>query len=247
MERIQKLIAAAGIASRRKAEEMIAQGRVTLNGKVVTEPGTKADVNDVITVDGKPLRREEKVYYVMNKPKGVICSVSDDKGRQTVVSIMPDVEARIFPVGRLDYDTTGVLILTNDGEFANKMMHPRYKLPKTYLVSCTGEFTEEQADQLRKGIVLEDGKTLPAKVHILSSSTRKKTQMRITIREGRNRQIRRMIEHFGSEVTRLERIRYGTVDCTKLRQGEYRKLRMYEVKRLLHYAETGEDQETSRP
>ena len=242
-ERLQKLIAAAGIASRRKAEEMIAEGRVKVDGKVVTVPGTRADVNALIEVDGVPLKREEKVYYLLNKPKHTVCTLSDEKGRTTVVSILDDVPERVFPVGRLDYDTTGVLILTNDGDFANKMMHPSYHLPKTYLCACTGVITDEMAEEMKRGIMLEDGMTQPAKVHILSSSTKKKTQMRITIREGRNRQIKRMIEHFGSEVTRLERIRYGFLECGKLRQGEYRKLRMYEVKRLLHYAETGKDQD----
>ncbi len=243
MERLQKIIAAAGIASRRKAEQLIAEGRVRVNGEIVTEPGTKASVNDTITVDGVEIRKEEKVYYLLNKPKHTVSSVTDDRGRETVVSLLSEEKGRIFPVGRLDYDTTGVLILTNDGDFANKMMHPRYHIPKTYLVTCEGVITDEMASQMRRGLDLEDGRTMPAKVHIFSNSTRKKTRLSITIWEGRNRQVRRMIEYFGCTVTRLERVQYGFLDVRNLRQGEYRRLRMYEVKRLLQYAETGVDQD----
>jgi 23S rRNA pseudouridine2605 synthase len=248
-ERLQKLIAAAGVASRRKAEEMILSGRVQVNGTVVKELGTKASEADEILVDGIPLKREEKVYLLMNKPKHVLCTLQDDRGRKTVIDYLPDVKQRVFPVGRLDYETTGVLILTNDGEFANEMMHPRYHLPKTYQAAVNGIFTEEMAGQLRRGIMLEDGMTLPAKVSIDSvSSNGKKTTLSITIFEGRNREIRRMMEYFHFEVLRLERIRYGFLDCSGLRQGECRRLKQFEVRKLEELSQSGgPDQPISTP
>ncbi len=233
MERLQKVIARAGIASRRKAEELIAQGRVRVNGKVVTEMGTQVSVNDVVTVNGQEIGREEKVYYLLNKPKQTICSVSDDKGRPTVLDCFEGVKERIFPVGRLDYDTTGLLILTNDGEFANLMMHPRSHLPKTYEVAVDGVFTDDMARILSNGIVIEEKRTLPADVAVLSRSKNKnRSVLQITIFEGRNREIRKMMEYFHCPVRRLARIRYGNLEIGNLRQGEYRKLRSYEIKKL---------------
>lgn len=241
MERIQKLIAQAGITSRRKAEQLIVDGRVKVNGKKVTELGTKASVNDLIEVDGVPIRREEKVYFLMNKPKYCLSSVSDDRGRETVIDYLGNVNARVFPVGRLDFESTGLLLLTNDGDFANKMIHPSYHLPKTYECAISGELTEDEMRQLRKGIMLEDGKTLPAKVHVLKYNANKnKTIFEITIFEGRNREIRRMMEFFHHEVTRLDRKQFGFLDYGTLRQGESRRLRMFEVKQLIEFAETGE-------
>ncbi len=241
MERIQKLIAQAGITSRRKAEELILAGRVTLNGEVVKELGTKADVHDTIEVDGKPIRKEEKVYFLLNKPKQCLSSVSDERGRKTVIDYLPGVNARVYPVGRLDYETTGVLILTNDGAFANKMMHPRFHLNKKYECTINGVLSDKQVEELKKGIELEDGMTLPAKVQILQRSKNKnKTIFEITIFEGRNREIRRMMEHFGYRVTRLERLQYGNLDCKNLRQGEYRRLRSYEIRSLLKFVNEGE-------
>lgn len=242
MERLQKVIASAGVASRRKAEQLIQEGKVSVNGKIVTEMGIKVSPEDEIKVNGKPLQKEEKVYYLLNKPKGYICAVSDDKDRKTVIDCFPDVKERIFPVGRLDYDTTGLLILTNDGEFANKMMHPRYHLPKTYEVSVDGVLTDQMLTMLQNGIELEDGKTLPAEVYLLKRlEGKKKTVIQITIFEGRNRQVRRMMEYFHCEVTRLARIQYGFLDLGHLRQGQYRKLRSFEVRKLMHMS----DQDTS--
>lgn len=242
MERLQKVIASAGVASRRKAEQLIQEGKVSVNGKIVTEMGIKVSSEDEIKVNGKPLQKEEKVYYLLNKPKGYICAVSDDKDRKTVIDCFPDVKERIFPVGRLDYDTTGLLILTNDGEFANKMMHPRYHLPKTYEVSVDGVLTDQMLTMLQNGIELEDGKTLPAEVYLLKRlEGKKKTVIQITIFEGRNRQVRRMMEYFHCEVTRLARIQYGFLDLGHLRQGQYRKLRSFEVRKLMHMS----DQDTS--
>lgn len=242
MERLQKVIASAGVASRRKAEQLIQEGKVSVNGKIVTEMGIKVSPQDEIKVNGKPLQKEEKVYYLLNKPKGYICAVSDDKDRKTVIDCFPDVKERIFPVGRLDYDTTGLLILTNDGEFANKMMHPRYHLPKTYEVAVDGVLTDQMLTMLQNGIELEDGKTLPAEVYLLKRlEGKKKTVIQITIFEGRNRQVRRMMGYFHCEVTRLSRIQYGFLDLGHLRQGQYRKLRSFEIRKLMHMS----DQDTS--
>ncbi len=234
MERLQKVIAKAGIASRRKAEELIAQGKVKVNGVTVTEMGVQVSGNDEITVNGKQIRTEEKVYFLLNKPARVICSVSDEKGRKTVMDCFEGIQERIFPVGRLDYETTGLLIMTNDGEFANAMMHPRSHLPKTYEVTLNGVLTDDMARILSNGVMLDDGKTLPADVVILSrSENRNRTILQITIYEGRNREVRRMMEYFHCEVKKLNRVGYGNLDLGNLRQGEYRKLRMYEVKKLL--------------
>lgn len=234
MERLQKVIAASGITSRRKAEEMILEGRVSVNGIIVTELGTKVSGNDEIAVDGTSITKENKVYFLMNKPKKTICSLKDEKGRDTVIDYFSDVKERIFPVGRLDYDTTGVLVLTNDGEFANKLMHPKSHLPKTYDVTMEGYITDSEIQKLCNGIMLEDGKTLPAEIELVSRSEKKtKSEIKITIVEGRNRQVRRMMEYFNHPVTRLERIQYGNLTCKNLHQGEYRRLRSYEVKELL--------------
>lgn len=240
MERLQKAIAEAGIASRRKAENLISQGRVKVNGNTVTEMGVQVSSEDRIEVDGHEIIREGKVYFLLNKPKHTICAVTDDRGRETVISCFPDVKERIFPVGRLDYDTTGLLLLTNDGEFANLMMHPRSHIRKTYEVTVKGILTDQMCSMLEKGIYLEDYVTLPAEVMILERSEKKNhTILRITIQEGRNREIRRMMEYFHCEVTRLNRIQYAFLDLGSLHQGEYRHLRMYEVRKLEEIAIKG--------
>lgn len=246
MERLQKVIAASGIASRRKAEEMIQQGRVKVNGQTVKEMGVKVSTQDRIEVDCHEINKEEKVYYLLNKPKRTICSVSDDKERDTVVDII-DCKERIFPVGRLDYETTGLLLLTNDGEFANGLMHPRNHIRKTYEVAVNGVLTDGMCALLEKGIELEDGKTLPAEVFVLQRSEKKnKTVLQITIQEGRNRQVRRMMEFFNCEVTRLNRIQYAFLDLGNLRQGQYRKLRMFEVRKLMSIVNKNDQSLTDR-
>ena len=246
MERLQKVIAASGIASRRKAEEMIQQGRVKVNGQTVKEMGVKVSTQDRIEVDGHEINKEEKVYYLLNKPKRTICSVSDDKERDTVVDII-DCKERIFPVGRLDYETTGLLLLTNDGEFANGLMHPRNHIRKAYEVVVKGVLTDGMCALLEKGIELEDGKTLPAEVFVLQRSEKKnKTVLQITIQEGRNRQVRRMMEFFNCEVTRLNRIQYAFLDLGNLRQGQYRKLRMFEVRKLMSIVNKNDQSLTDR-
>lgn len=246
MERLQKVIAASGIASRRKAEEMIQQGRVKVNGQTVKEMGVKVSTQDRIEVDGHEINKEEKVYFLLNKLKRTICSVSDDKERDTVVDII-DCKERIFPVGRLDYETTGLLLLTNDGEFANGLMHPRNHIRKTYEVAVKGVLTDGMCALLEKGIELEDGKTLPAEVFVLQRSEKKnKTVLQITIQEGRNRQVRRMMEFFNCEVTRLNRIQYAFLDLGNLRQGQYRKLRMFEVRKLMSIVNKNDQSLTDR-
>lgn len=238
-ERLQKIIAASGLASRRKAEGMIREGRVAVNGKVITELGFQAESSDTVTVDGKALTKEEKVYYLMNKPKHTLCTVSDDKDRDTVMQYIDD-RHRIFPVGRLDFETTGLLLLTNDGDFSYKMTHPRHHIPKTYECAVNGVLTDQQARMLSRGIELEDGKTLPAEVFIVKRNENKnKTVLYITIFEGRNREVRRMMEYFGFEVTRLDRKQFGFLTYGNLRQGQYRKLRMFEVRQLIRLADEG--------
>ncbi|OUM87804.1 pseudouridine synthase, partial [Parageobacillus thermoglucosidasius] len=159
MERLQKVIARAGIASRRKAEQLILQGKVKVNGKIVTELGVKVGPRDKVEVDGIPVEKEEPVYYLFYKPRGVISSVKDDKGRKVVTDFFKDIDKRIYPVGRLDYDTSGILLLTNDGDFANLLMHPRYEIEKVYIAKVKKIPTREQLKQLEKGIMLEDGMT----------------------------------------------------------------------------------------
>ncbi|SEI66346.1 23S rRNA pseudouridine2605 synthase [Bhargavaea ginsengi] len=240
MERLQKVIAAAGIASRRKAEQLIADGRVTVNGKTVTELGTKVSGSDKIEVNGVRLEREEKVYYLLYKPRSVLSAASDDKGRKTVVDLFPEVEERLYPVGRLDYDTTGILLLTNDGEFAYQMTHPKFEIEKTYVARTKGIPTKEQLKQLERGIVLEDGKTAPAKAKLLSMDKKTgKGIVQLTIHEGKNRQVKRMFEAIGCPVQKLKRESFGFLDLHGLNAGDRRELTAHEVKQLRVLAETG--------
>lgn len=238
MERLQKIIAQSGVCSRRKAEELILAGKVKVNGKVVSTLGTKADFSDRITVNGRPIAKEEKVYYVLNKPKGCVTTVKDDKERQTVMDYLPD-NVRLYPVGRLDYDTSGVLLLTNDGNFANKMMHPRYHLPKTYEINLQGQLTDEDVRKLRKGFTYEGETFAPAKVYIKDSDpTRDRMQLDLTIYEGKNHQVKKMMEALGYEVRKLNRSRFGFVTTEGLRPGEFRRLKMYDVKKLIAMSES---------
>lgn len=238
MERLQKVIAQAGVASRRKAEELISEGRVTVNGEVVTELGTKVTPRkDKIEVDRVPIDREEPVYYILYKPTGVISSVSDDKGRKVVTDFFSN-EFRLFPVGRLDYDTSGLLLLTNDGEFANILMHPKYKVTKMYVAKVQGVPSREKLKLLERGIMLEDGKTAPARVKFVSGNPKTGTSIiEISIHEGKNRQVRRMFEAIGHPVLKLKREMYGFLTLKGLNTGEARELRPHEVKQLREMAE----------
>jgi 23S rRNA pseudouridine2605 synthase len=239
MERLQKVIAQAGIASRRKAEELIQQGRVKVNGKVVTELGTKVSRNDQIEVEGIKIEKEEPVYFLLYKPTGVISSVKDDKGRKVVTDFFPEIEQRIFPIGRLDYDTSGVLLMTNDGEFANLLMHPKHEIEKVYVAKVKGTLDGAKIRMLEKGVMLEDGKTAPAKVKLLGGDRRKETALvQITIHEGRNRQVRRMFEAVGCKVMKLKRERYAFLGLGSLRPGDARALSPHEVKQLRVLATT---------
>lgn len=233
MERLQKVIARAGITSRRKAEHLIIEGKVTVNGKIVTKLGTKVGPDDVIEVNGVKVEREEPVYFLLYKPAGVVSTVKDDKNRKTVIDFFPEVEERIFPVGRLDYHTSGLLLMTNDGDFANLMMHPRYEIEKTYIAKVKGVPLKEDLKRLQKGVELEDGITLPAKVKFLRGNRKKKTAIiELTIREGRNRQVRRMFDAIGYPVLKLKRERYAFLTLEGLNAGEYRRLTPHEVKQL---------------
>ncbi len=232
-ERLQKILAQAGVASRRHAEEMIVAGRVTVNGQVVTVLGSKADVViDQITFDGKQLRpAEKKVYYLIHKPAGYVTTLKDPQGRPIVTSLLKEVRERVYPVGRLDYNSEGLLLITNDGEWANRLAHPRHEVEKEYHVRVRGEISTMQLNQLAAGIKLEDGMTAPAKTARISQSENN-SWFSMVIHEGRFRQVRRMCAEIGLTVVRLKRVRYGCVDLGTLKPGEYRTLSPQEVKQL---------------
>jgi 23S rRNA pseudouridine2605 synthase len=233
MERLQKVIAQAGVSSRRKAEELITDGRVTVNGKVVKELGTKVSTNDKVEVNGIPVEREQPVYFLLYKPTGVISSVSDDKGRKVVTDFFPTLKERIYPIGRLDYDTSGVLLMTNDGEFANLLMHPKHEVDKVYIAKIKGIPSREQLKLLSRGIRLDDGVTAPAKTKLISFDKKKSTAIiQITIHEGKNRQVRRMFEAIGCPVIKLKREQYGFLTLHGLNPGESRELTPHEVKQI---------------
>lgn len=227
--RINKYIANAGIASRRKADELIKAGKVKVNSKVMSQPGYDVADSDEVLVEGKPVQStENKVYYAMNKPLGVITSVNDDRGRMTVVDIMSDVEERVFPVGRLDYNTSGLLLLTNDGDFANRIMHPGRRVDKTYRVRVAGNISKMKISVLRAGVRLGKFKTSPARVDVITWN-RHSMILEVTIHEGKNRQIRRMFEAVGYPVQELERISIGNMKLGHLKPGQYRKLSKREL------------------
>lgn len=235
MERLQKVIAASGLTSRRKAEELIKNGQVKVNDQVVTELGIKVSSKDEIKVNDKIIEKEPKEYYLLNKPRGVITSTSDAKGRKTVTDLIP-TEARIYPVGRLDYDTTGVLLLTNDGEFANILMHPKNKIDKVYLAKLDGIIKGEQIHKLEKGIKLDESIVKASRVKLKKINKESNTCMvEITIHEGRNHQVKRMFESVGLRVEKLTRERIDIFTTKGLQSGEYRKLTPKEVQIIYQY------------
>ncbi|WP_071131524.1 pseudouridine synthase [Enterococcus timonensis] len=239
MERLQKVIAQAGVASRRKAEELIKAGMVTVNGQTVVELGTKVKASDRIEVKGIPLAKEEPVYYLFYKPKGVITAVTDDKKRPVVLDYFPEVKERIFPVGRLDYDTTGLLLLTNDGDFAQKLTHPSHEIEKVYVAKVKGVPNYSQLKILEKGVRIEHYKTAPAKVSIISSDAKKGTAIvSLTIHEGHHHQVKNMLEKVGFPVLKLKREKFGMLTLDKLNPGQSRRLFKKEVTDLLRLAET---------
>ena len=234
MERLQKVIANSGYCSRRKAEELILKGQVYVNGEIVTELGTKVTGNETIVVEGVTLNKDtRKEYYLLNKPRGYICSLKDDKGRKVVTELI-NTRERIYPVGRLDYDTTGVLLLTNDGEFANILMHPSNEVEKTYLAIIEGIMTTEEIYKLKDGVVIEGIKVVPKRLKIKKKDLEKnKSKVEITIVEGRNHIVKKMFEAVGHPVNKLTRERLAFLDVKGLQSGEYRYLTNDEVKQLM--------------
>ena len=234
MERLQKLIARAGVCSRRAAEDLITAGRVTVDGQIVRELGAKADTNQKIRVDGKPLHFDtEKIYLLLNKPRGYVSTAHDDRGRKTVLDLLGEnFRGRVYPVGRLDLNSEGLLILTNDGDLTNALIHPRYEVAKTYRARISGDVTEEKLDRLRAGIELDDGLTAPAEVYLLDADT-----VEVTIHEGRNRQVRRMFAAVGCDVKRLRRIKFAGLTLDGLKVGKWRSLTAAEVAALYKIGE----------
>ncbi|MBF0780571.1 MULTISPECIES: pseudouridine synthase [unclassified Granulicatella] len=233
MERLQKVMAHAGVASRRKCEELIVNGKVYVNGICIRELGAKVSPNDKIEVNGVPLYKETLVYYLFHKPAGVISAVSDDKNRRVVVDYFPHVSERIYPVGRLDYDTTGLLLLTNDGELAQLLMHPKYHVDKTYVAKVKGIPNDKQIKQLRYGVKIDGKMTSPAKVTVLSTDYDKGTsRIELTIHEGWNHQVKKMLMGVGLPVMKLKRERFGFLTLENLAAGQWRALKKNEVSKL---------------
>lgn len=244
-ERIQKLMAENGMCSRRAAEQIIQEGRVKVNGHPV-KLGDKMDpAKDLLSVDGKTIRfskKKEYVYLMLHKPRGFITTVSDDRGRKTVMDLLKNVPERVFPIGRLDKDSEGLLLFTNDGDFAHLMMHPAHGVSKLYRVTVRPHATEEQIVRLTEGVMLEDGMTSPAVINVVTDEP-ERTVMEMTIKEGKNRQIRRMCEAVGLEVIRLKRNCIGAVKLGMLQPGEYRMLKHSEVNALRAAAKKGIDRQ----
>ena len=229
MERLQKVIAESGITSRRKAEELIKEGKVKVNGEVVTELGTKVSNKDEIIINNKVLEKESKEYYLLNKPREVITSVNDEKGRKTVVDLI-DTNARIYPVGRLDYDTTGIILLTNDGEFANILTHPKNEVEKVYIAKLNRIIKGEDIHKLENGIKIDNQLVKPVKVKLKKIDKDNNTCMvQIIIKEGKNHEVKRLFESVGYKVDKLKRERIGFFTLENLQSGKYRKLSPKEV------------------
>ncbi len=232
--RINKYIAQAGVASRRKADELIAAGNVKVNGAVLREPGYDVEDGDVVEVNGRRIEaQEKKVYILLNKPLGYVTTVSDDKERLTVMDLVKDVDARIFPVGRLDYNTSGMLIMTNDGDFAYKLTHPKHELTKTYRARVAGVLSTEKVWKLRNGVDIGGFVTSKARVDVVKGLP-KSTIVDISIHEGKNRQVRKMFKAVGNNVQELERIAIGNIRLGRLAEGHYRKLTKEEVEYLMN-------------
>lgn len=231
-ERLQKVMAHAGIGSRRACEEMIKENRVQVNGKPAIL-GQKVDPrHDHIIVDGKPIgSEEEKRYLILNKPFGYITTAKEQFGRKSVLDLLPKIKERVYPVGRLDYDSEGLVFLTNDGSLAYRVMHPKFELPKTYLLQLEGKITMDAVYRLRTGVILEDGPTAPAEVQVLKSED-ERSVLKLIITEGRNRQIRRMCSSIGYNVQRLTRVAIGPLSLKRLIPGEYRHLTVREIEEL---------------
>lgn len=235
MERLQKIIAESGYCSRRKAEQLILEKRVTVNGALIDELGFKASFNDDIRIDGISLIKEEKVVYILNKPKNVISSVSDDKGRTCVVDLI-DCDYRLYPLGRLDYDSTGLILLSNDGELMQKLIHPKYEVEKTYEVTIDGLIKENEIKKLENGVHIDNYVTSKAQIKLKNQNTNKYTSfLTITIHEGKNREVRKMFASIGYKVIKLHRIKEANIELGNLKSGEYRRLKPRELVLLRNY------------
>ena len=231
--RLQKYLADAGIASRRKCEQLIEEGRVKLNG-AVAEIGMNVNDGDVVTLDGKRVRaNNERVMIAFYKPKNVICSNAEDEDRKKVTDFFKELPYRLYTVGRLDYDSEGLILVTNDGDAANRLMHPRYGLSKTYNVLCSGRFTDAEIHALASGVMLEEGMTAPARVKLIRETDNGNTELSITIHEGRNRQVRRMVAAVGHDTLRLVRVSIGKLTISGLKSGQWRFLSREEAELLL--------------
>ncbi len=236
MERLQKRIASSGYTSRRKAEELIKEGRVKVNGKTVTELGYKVESKDEIHIDEVLLEKENKVYFLLNKPREVVCTTEDDKHRKIITSLI-DTDLRVFPVGRLDYDTTGLIILTNDGEFANLMTSPKNKIEKVYIAKINGKLLPNEMMALKKGVIIDGKKTRKSRVKIKKYDKKTDTSIiEIGITEGRNHQVKRMFNEVGHKVLKLKRERIAFLTLDGLASKEYRVLTPKEVKQLYNLA-----------
>ena len=235
MERLQKYLARCGVASRRASEELITSGRVKVNSLIVTKLGSKINIKDVVYVDDVPLTIEEKVTLVMNKPRYVLSTVNDDLGRKTIIDLLPTPwqKLRLYPIGRLDYDTKGVLLLTNDGELSNKLIGPSSSIEKEYLVRVDGIISNETLKKLASGIDIEGKKTRKARTFLESIDSKNQSSLvKIIIVEGRNHQVKKMFAAVGHKVKRLTRMRFGNIEINDLKEGQVRKLTIHELKTL---------------
>ena len=231
--RLQKVLADAGIASRRACDKLVDEGLVKVNNQVVTTPGLRVDPgNDRITYKGKLLKPEKKFYVMVNKPKGYICTNNDEKGRRRTIDIVKDIPARLYTVGRLDWDVEGLIILTNDGDFAYKLTHPKHHVPKTYVVKIKGAIEAKHVAKIFSGIYIDGKKTQPAKAEILKTS-RQTSHVKLTLFEGKKREIKRMFFQLGYRVYHIKRISINGLKLGNLQPGRYRNLRDYEIKRLM--------------
>lgn len=236
-ERLQKVIARSGFTSRRKAEQLITDGKVKVNDQVINEMGTKVSPKDKVEVNGFPLEKEVRSYYILYKPRGVISSLSDDKNRSIVTDYLTEVTERVFPIGRLDYNTSGILLLTNDGEFANILMHPKYEVEKVYIAKIKGIPGKGDLARMLKGVKVDNEILKAVHYHILSQDKKSRTtQLELTLKEGKNRHIKRMMDELGFPVIKLKREKYGMLTLNGLRPGDYRVLTPHEVKQMRNLA-----------
>lgn len=232
MERLQKFLSSCGVASRRKSEELIINGKVKVNNKIIKELGYKVSSKDIVIVNGKEIKEKEKIYYLLYKPEKTICSVKDEKGRTTVIDLI-DTNEKIFPVGRLDYDTSGVLIITNDGQLTNMLTHPSFYVPKTYYAKIDGIINNKDIKKIENGIILDGIKTKKAYAKIKKiDKINNRSYVELTITEGRNHQVKNMFLSLGYKVLKLKRTNYAFLDLEGLKSGEYRKLNIKEIKKL---------------